>query len=225
MQTLPQSRLAAVDPQRVAAISGAIAINGLLAFFLIAPMATPMVRPPTEQVIDYFFPKPSAKLEPKPIRVKVKHAPSRLPPPVPRRQLETTVKPPPVVVDPQQGDITVEPADPHSVHPPPDAGPGPAVIDDGKPVMGASLEYASAPPPPYPREAVLDGVTGTVLLEVTVGADGRPTDVRIQRSSGSRQLDAAARRQVLTKWRFRPATRNGQAVPAIGLVPVEFKLD
>lgn len=223
MQTLPQSRLAAVDPQRVAAISGAIAINGLLAFFLIAPMATPMVRPPTEQVIDYFFPKPPAKLEPKPIRVQVKRAPSRLPPPVPRRQPETTVKQPPVVVDPQRGDITVEPD--HQLAVDLSSGVGPTVIDDGKPVAGASLEYASAPPPPYPREAMLDGVTGTVLLEVTVGANGRPTDVRIQRSSGSRQLDAAARRQVLTKWRFRPATRNGQAVPAIGLVPVEFKLD
>ncbi|WP_312787111.1 energy transducer TonB, partial [Stenotrophomonas indicatrix] len=37
-------------------------------------------------------------------------------------------------------------------------------------------------------------------------------------------LDQAARQQVLRHWRFVPAERDGMAVPAIGMVPVQFSL-
>jgi protein TonB len=65
---------------------------------------------------------------------------------------------------------------------------------------------------------------GTVLLEVLVDVDGRPLRVDVRRSSGHRQLDDAAREQVLARWRFRPAMRDGRAIQAIGLVPVNFML-
>jgi len=65
---------------------------------------------------------------------------------------------------------------------------------------------------------------GTVLLRVEVDSSGQPVAVSIERSSGSRSLDQAARQQVLKRWRFEPAQRDGVAVPAIGLVPVQFSL-
>jgi protein TonB len=86
------------------------------------------------------------------------------------------------------------------------------------------LEYASAPPPPYPRQDLRAGNEGTVILQVVVGLDGRPLDVSVAESSGHRGLDAAARRHVLSSWLFRPATRDGRAVEAVGLVPVDFSL-
>jgi protein TonB len=46
----------------------------------------------------------------------------------------------------------------------------------------------------------------------------------VRQGSGHRQLDDAAREQVLAHWRFRPAMRDGRAIQAIGLVPVNFKL-
>ena len=64
-----------------------------------------------------------------------------------------------------------------------------------------------------------------MLLEVLVGEDGRPIDVRIHGSSGHRMLDAAARRHVLREWSFRPAVRDGRPVQAIGIVPIDFHLD
>ena len=67
-------------------------------------------------------------------------------------------------------------------------------------------------------------LTGTVVLDVLVDIDGQPIDVTIVRSSGHRLLDQAARRVVLTRWTFRPAMRDGQAVQAIGRVPIEFVL-
>jgi len=63
-----------------------------------------------------------------------------------------------------------------------------------------------------------------VLLRVEVDSGGQPVAVSIERSSGSRHLDQAARQQVLKRWRFEPAQRDGVAVPAIGLVPVQFSL-
>ena len=91
-------------------------------------------------------------------------------------------------------------------------------------MAGVRLEYLHAPAPDYPRAVARAGIEGTVLLEVLVGTDGRPLDVTVRESSGNRRLDAAARDQVLQQWRFRPATRNGQPVRAIGLVPVDFRL-
>ena len=78
-----------------------------------------------------------------------------------------------------------------------------------------SLEYASAPAPSYPREALRAGITGTVLLEVLVGVDGSPLKVTIHQSSGNRELDRAAQQQVQKHWRFRPASRDGAPVQAI----------
>ncbi|MBE2211979.1 MAG: TonB family protein, partial [Xanthomonadaceae bacterium] len=44
-------------------------------------------------------------------------------------------------------------------------------------------------------------------------------------SSGHRVLDRAAREQVLRKWKFVPARRNGRAVRAVGTVPVAFTIN
>jgi periplasmic protein TonB len=63
-----------------------------------------------------------------------------------------------------------------------------------------------------------------VVLKVLVDVDGKPLSVEIERSSGNRKLDDTARRQVLRKWMFRPAIRDGVAVQVYGLVPVNFTL-
>jgi protein TonB len=86
------------------------------------------------------------------------------------------------------------------------------------------LEYAFAPAPRYPGDAARVGAEGTVLLKILVGTDGAPLEVVVQKGSGNRSLDRAAREHVLAKWRFKPAMRNGQAVQAYGLVPINFTM-
>lgn len=86
------------------------------------------------------------------------------------------------------------------------------------------LEYLSAPAPKYPRGALIRHIEGTVMLRVLVGTDGRPQEVTVSQTSGNRELDEAARIQILKLWSFRPAMKNGQAIQAIGLVPVAFNL-
>ena len=81
----------------------------------------------------------------------------------------------------------------------------------------------SSPAPRYPRAAQRRGESGTVLLRVHVGADGRPVAVDLVQSSHSRDLDRAAA-EAVRRWRFRPALRDGQPVPGIVQIPVTFNL-
>jgi len=77
------------------------------------------------------------------------------------------------------------------------------------------------PPPPYPLELACAGVEGQSVLKVQVGPEGRPTAIDVVRSSGSEQLDLLAR-EAVEGWRFKAATRGGQAVAQTIQVPVNF---
>lgn len=89
----------------------------------------------------------------------------------------------------------------------------------------ATIAYETASPPAYPLQALRAGIQGTVILKVLVGPTGQPLAIEIERSSGSRVLDDAARRHVMAAWRFHPAIRDGHAIEAWALVPVRFSLD
>ncbi|MES3023002.1 MAG: energy transducer TonB [Pseudomonadota bacterium] len=62
--------------------------------------------------------------------------------------------------------------------------------------------------PEYPPRAARNGESGTVGLALLVGADGKVASSRIQKSSGSRDLDRAAQ-LALSMCNFKPATTNG----------------
>jgi protein TonB len=81
-----------------------------------------------------------------------------------------------------------------------------------------------APAPQYPRAALQRRLAGTVKLRIHVDASGMPTEVLVERSSGHAILDEAAVKTVQKRWRFVPATRDGQPVEGWALVPVEFVL-
>jgi len=78
------------------------------------------------------------------------------------------------------------------------------------------------PPPEYPPQLACDDIGGTVGLIMEIGADGRPADIRVERSSGQPALDQSAVKAV-EAWKFRPATRNGNPVSTDLRVPVTFE--
>ncbi len=86
------------------------------------------------------------------------------------------------------------------------------------PTQVAALQ---TPPPAYPIELACTGVGGKSVLNVVIGPEGAPTEVKLATSSGNTQLDESAQQRV-REWKFKPATRNGQAVPASIQVPVSF---
>ncbi len=71
--------------------------------------------------------------------------------------------------------------------------------------------WAGNTAPGYPSSARRMGEQGQVRLDVHVGADGVVIDVQLRESSGSAALDRSAM-EAVRKWRFRPATVDGQPV-------------
>lgn len=76
----------------------------------------------------------------------------------------------------------------------------------------------------FPMRSQLRGHQGTVLINVTLDASGRPTNTAVERSSGHRLLDLAATRSVLKKWQFDVSHCN-HTWPAVHQVAVEYRND
>src|SRR6185437_1208687 len=75
--------------------------------------------------------------------------------------------------------------------------------------------------PAYPTDLMRHNVHGTVVLSAIVGRDGSVSDVQVVESVDDR-LDEYAR-QALSKWHFRPATKNGNPVALTMIVRVPFR--
>lgn len=209
------SPISAIDPKRIAANSGVLLVHALVFAALMLPsnwtppavshkapdlVVVPEIVKPIE--IKPTDPPPKPRPEPRPVVAQVT-------PVIPKLDA------PPIDLPPifEQGEIAADPVE--------DSGP-PVSFDTGPQL--ADLAYASNPPPRYPRLALRAGDEGRVLLRVLVDAQGRPQEVEIEKSSGHRDLDRAAREQVLAKWRFHPAQRDGLPVSAWALVPIDFNL-
>lgn len=75
--------------------------------------------------------------------------------------------------------------------------------------------------PVYPPIAQAARVQGIVILEATIGADGRVVNARVLRSVAL--LDQAAL-EAVRRWEFTPTLLNGAPVPVVMTVTVSFVL-
>jgi TonB family protein len=76
--------------------------------------------------------------------------------------------------------------------------------------------------PAYTQEASTAKIEGTVLLSVTVGADGVARDIKVVHSLEP-GLDTNAVAAV-EAWKFQPGTKDGQAVAVKATIEVNFRL-
>ena len=83
-------------------------------------------------------------------------------------------------------------------------------------------EAIFSPEPTFSDEARKTKGQGIVLLLVVVGKDGHPYNIRVGQSLGM-GLDEQAI-EAVKRWRFRPATLNGQPVATQIAVQVDFHL-
>ncbi|MBN8808803.1 MAG: TonB family protein [Sphingomonas sp.] len=92
-------------------------------------------------------------------------------------------------------------------------------------LVGAEVDprYAGLLQPPYPSEEQRAGRSGRVTLRVLIGTDGRVHQVE-RVSATTDAFFAAAQRQALAKWRFRPATRDGVAIEQWKTMSLRFEL-
>ena len=79
-----------------------------------------------------------------------------------------------------------------------------------------------SPEAEYPREARKADMQGSVLLSLVVDPTGRAVDIQVIQALGM-GLDEAAR-EAVSKWRFKPGTKDGKPVPVLVQVEVTFRL-
>ncbi len=76
--------------------------------------------------------------------------------------------------------------------------------------------------PEYAEEARLAKLQGTVVLTLVVSADGTPQNVTVIQPLGLGLDDKAV--EAVSKWKFNPGMRGGEAVPVIATIEVNFRL-
>lgn len=169
--------------------------------------------------------KPATKPRPEPVKPPEKTTSKTLQPksqPTPRVQNTS----PPVLTSAATANNPVETT--AAAAPTPPAAPAPVPAREAPvPVVAPRFDaaYLANPIPEYPRISRRMGEEGRVMLRVHVGADGKPLEVTIAKSSGYPRLDDVARDTVLRSWRFVPARQGDQAVAGTVRVPIDFTLD
>jgi TonB family protein len=103
----------------------------------------------------------------------------------------------------------------------------PQAPDDDIPLfkMGPGMTPPRAtyqPEPEYSDQARKKKFQGTCLLELVIGADGKPRDVRVIRHLGM-GLDEIAVKTV-KNWEFEPARKDGQPIAVKVGIEVSFHL-
>ena len=149
------------------------------------------------------------------------------PPPAPATSARPgRIGPPPPPAPPAA--TSARPGLPPPPPPPPPPGSGTSVQDpsfaDGALRVGGQIK----PPtkiknvnPVYPPDALAQKVEGVVILEARIEADGTVSRTRVLRSI--QMLDEAAQ-EAVSRWEFTPTLLNGQPIPLLMTVTVNFTL-
>lgn len=77
--------------------------------------------------------------------------------------------------------------------------------------------------PQYPREALIEGISGWVDIEFTIEPDGTVSDPKILASNPRRMFDRNAIRAIY-KWKFKPRIVNGKPVARRATQRLEFNI-
>jgi protein TonB len=136
-----------------------------------------------------------------------------IPPPPPPPPPKNLPPPPPAYVPP----VEIAVAAPTPVNaiaavsntPQPVAPPSPLPVASGPVSTAAVISASSCEKPEYPSASKRLEEEGTVTLKFLVGADGKVLESAVEKSSGFRRLDEAARAG-LSKCQFRPGTVDGK---------------
>ena len=75
--------------------------------------------------------------------------------------------------------------------------------------------------PAYPLELMRHNVQGTVTLYAVIHSDGSVSDVKVLQSADDRLDNYAS--AALARWKFRPATKNGNPVALEAVVVIPFR--
>lgn len=205
-----------------AGLAASLALSGLVVVALVnvAPQIRVKLLNPTFPIRNYVEPPPPPPLAEKP-KPEIK---------APRDESVVVPKPiidPPPLTPPPPLDFTTEIKEPPA---------GPAIGSGSEPLVEKPVvapppplilaqpdpRYASDFQPPYPLDKQRAGEEGRVTVKVLIGVDGRVK--ALEAVSGDPSFLEATRRQALSRWRFKPATRGSIPVESWQVLAVRFQL-
>ena len=167
------------------------------------------------QIMDFIRIREDETLSIKDRQKPKKPTPPKEPPPPPKLIVEKQVKP-------TMNRIKIEIP---NIDLPSIAGGGPFLGNwAGNPLAEGDVLPIVRIDPQWPREALIEGIEGYVVVEVTIGADGSVKDVHVLQSEPKRMFDRNVIRAVL-KWKFKPRIINGVAVERKAIQMLEFTLN
>jgi protein TonB len=207
---------------RATAIGVVVALHAALVGVFIVAQLRPPVQPPEPTLSVSFITDTAASAAPSPPQPPP-------PPPPPKAQMMATTGPTPSPMTAPPTERQPERTAPSPAAPP--APPSAAAAPSNAPVAASitppdfNAAYLKNPGAAYPTASRYRREQGVVRLRVQVSADGAPTQVLLERSSGSADLDAAAMDVVKKRWKFAPAKQGDRAVSAWVIVPMEFSLN
>jgi TonB family protein len=76
--------------------------------------------------------------------------------------------------------------------------------------------------PAYPADLIRERVEGVVTLYAVIKEDGTVSDIRVLHGFNDRLNESA--RTALSRWHFRPATKNGVPVELEAVVQIPFRV-
>ena len=86
------------------------------------------------------------------------------------------------------------------------------------------IDMKSCDAPKYPKAALMNEETGTVGMGFLVSADGKVTESKVDKSSGSKSLDKAAL-TALSQCKFKPGSKDGKPDALWAKVDFVWKLE
>jgi protein TonB len=88
----------------------------------------------------------------------------------------------------------------------------------------AVVDARACSKPEYPPQSLRAQEEGLTVLQFLIGADGTAIESKVEKSSGYRRLDEAARRG-LSLCKFRPGTEDGKAVQSWARIEYQWKIE
>ena len=167
------------------------------------------------QIMEFVRIKDDESLSFKDRRKPKKPEPPKEPPPPPKMIVEKQVKP---TMNKIKIDIP-------NIDLPTIAGGGPFLGNwAGNPLAEGDVLPIVRIDPQWPREALVEGIEGYVIVEVLIAADGSVASAVVVESVPRRMFDMNVIRAVL-KWKFKPRIVNGVPVERRAIQRLDFNLD
>ena len=87
-------------------------------------------------------------------------------------------------------------------------------------VQAAAPKLFFGPPPEYPEKLLKAKISGTVMVAIRIGANGRVYDPEIKSASDPAFGEAAL--TAVRLWRFLPRVKDGHAIETVASMPMNF---